>query len=603
MGNSAVPLPAGFTEVQDPNFNPSAAAPADLPPGFREVPPPKLQEDNYFKQVKDRVGTMGREMYNAWKQGDFETMTGIPAAVTALNQQYYEALKNSQSPSEFALNLIPIFGPVLNHAASRWAKGQPQGAAAELTSDILLPLLAEKIPGALGDLIPSRAKVAMSEAGVETAKTISASAFKPPISGKPAIIAKGERAIATSLEEAIPASRGGMKTLVSGLQEMRDAINALIEASGGPRVSFELKEGLKALPPGPVDYELGPTVPPPGTTQTVLSHPEEIISETALRAKPNYTQQPATPARTGILLDQAKHAQLIADIDQRARESGLLEAVQNAARSADQPVPFNVSEVFNFRIENAVDPRRVAARLDQLKKRFQTVNPEADFAAIDAAKEEFLRQYPNIMSNKEAQALKVRTGQILSDKAFGELKTASKEAEKTLRRGLAEELEANIPELEFLNAREGDMIGLRPVLGRAIGRVRNWDLIGLATTAAAGVGGSILGASVPGLGAVHGAEAAALVAMALRDPWVKSKVAIAINRAAKINPTRFGVPSISAAEARVEAIRAHYERLAAGMPPAAIAGEANNPNPVIRPVMPKDMNVGFTYTEPGEEQP
>jgi hypothetical protein len=610
MGSPALKIPAGLTAIDDPNFDPFKPVQigaTGLPEGLVEVPPPALSEDNYFKQVKDRVSTMASSMYDAWKAGDFDAMTAIPAAIKGLNKQYYETLPQSKTTSEFLTNLIPMFGPILNNAAKKWAAGQPQGSAAELTTDVLLPLLAEKIPGALKELVPERMKPGLSAAGQEAAKGLYSSALKPVISGKPGIIAKTERALTTGLEEAIPVSRGGAKTLLQGIDEMRDAVQARVEAAPEPRLVFTPKTPQPALPPGPVDFELGPTVPPPGTTQTVLSHAEQRLSQFPLKPgkptqvqfgpfeglpsaeerigvpatrepglRPTYTEASATPGQTAAKLNQAQNAQLIADINQRAKSSGLLDAVQEAARRADQPVPYDISEVFNMSAQNAIDPVKVAARLDQLKRRFRTTNPEADFAAIDASKEEFLRNYPNPLSYKQAQALKVNTGNILSERAFGEQKTARIEAEKTLRRGLKEELENDIPEIKYLNAREGDQIGLRPALLRAVQRVRNWDVIGLSTPLMAAAGAAI-GTAVPTLGTARGAEVAAVVALALRDPWVKSKLAIAINRAAKLDPVKFGAPSISAAEARINAYHAAIERAAAGVLPAQLEQGANPP--------------------------
>jgi hypothetical protein len=120
-----------------------------------------------------------------------------------------------------------------------------------------------------------------------------------------------------------------------------------------------------------------------------------------------------------------------------------------------------------------IDPTLVVKTLDDIIERFQTVNPNKNMRAIIKARDEFLANYGKKIASKrelfglapddplrqareqiplkEAQALKVKTGRVLR-KAYGELKDATKEAQKALVRGLKEQVAAAFPELSGINA-------------------------------------------------------------------------------------------------------------------------------------------------------
>ena len=94
----------------------------------------------------------------------------------------------------------------------------------------------------------------------------------------------------------------------------------------------------------------------------------------------------------------------------------------------------------------------VIQRLDPLKTRATLqVNPEADIAAIEKAISEF-KNSPAISNAGSipvqlAQKLKSGTYTSIGNKAYGELGSASTEAQKQLARGLREEIIAKVPEL------------------------------------------------------------------------------------------------------------------------------------------------------------
>lgn len=198
-----------------------------------------------------------------------------------------------------------------------------------------------------------------------------------------------------------------------------------------------------------------------------------------------------------------------------------------------------------------IDPHAVATRVDPLKQKFANqVNPDADLQAIDASKEEFLKNNTtppavgigpsNVkpIPAADAQAMKIGTYQQLKGKAYtGELKSATIESQKALARGLKEELASAFPELSNLNAAESKLYDLQPILEKALQRQGNHQLLGIGTPIVAGATKAVTGSS--GLAGVAGA----LKAM-VDDPVVKSKLAIYLNKA--------GVPW-SKANAKIQA--------------------------------------------------
>jgi hypothetical protein len=165
----------------------------------------------------------------------------------------------------------------------------------------------------------------------------------------------------------------------------------------------------------------------------------------------------------------------------------------------------------------------VASRLGNTAQRFATqVNPEADLSAIGTSGNEFIRNQPTQIPVDTAQALKSGTYQQLGSKAYGEIGSATREAQKALARGLKEELQKQFPEIQNLNAQEGKLINLDEALQRAVRRIDNHDIISLGSTVATGAGAAIGGAG--------GAASLFFLKKAIEDPLVKSRLAIALNR-------------------------------------------------------------------------
>lgn len=183
-----------------------------------------------------------------------------------------------------------------------------------------------------------------------------------------------------------------------------------------------------------------------------------------------------------------------------------------------------------------VNKYKVASRLtDAYKTASNQVTPAKAQTAVGKAGNEFLADNPAEIPIGEAQAKKQGTYQQIK-KSYGQLSPAAIESQKALARGLKEEIANQFPEVGDLNARESKLIGLDKELERAVGRISNHQLMGIGTPLAAAGAKAVTGSS--GI-----AAAAAMLKAIVDDPYVKSKLAIAISKSGGI--------TLDAAKARI----------------------------------------------------
>lgn len=109
----------------------------------------------------------------------------------------------------------------------------------------------------------------------------------------------------------------------------------------------------------------------------------------------------------------------------------------------------------------------------------QQVNPVADESAILNAWKEFSGRYPAKIPIQQAQAVKQGTYKALAGK-YGEVGSASTEAQKALARGLRKGIEEQIPEVKLLNMKESELINALNQVERRVGIGANRDIGGLA---------------------------------------------------------------------------------------------------------------------------
>lgn len=130
-----------------------------------------------------------------------------------------------------------------------------------------------------------------------------------------------------------------------------------------------------------------------------------------------------------------------------------------------------------------ISPLKATSALTDTARKFaDQVNPEADLEAISEAGQQFLN-HPRFtgptISVPEAQTIKSGTYQQLAGK-YGELSSASGEAQKALARGLKEQIAAEVPGISALNAREGNVIEALQAVSRRAAAAGNRDSVGFA---------------------------------------------------------------------------------------------------------------------------
>lgn len=158
----------------------------------------------------------------------------------------------------------------------------------------------------------------------------------------------------------------------------------------------------------------------------------------------------------------------------------------------------------------------------------------------------------------EAQALK--EGTYRNNKYGAEVPpqlVATAETEKGLAHGLMVELEQQFPQLGVINPDIAKKIDLQGVLAKAVAKHTQdggfWGNLAKQTVSKEGglkLGG--LGAAGYYSGHPEAAAAVALMQAVLSDPAVKQRLAIAINKAQYVNPSKYGLPSMATAVSRVD---------------------------------------------------
>lgn len=138
-------------------------------------------------------------------------------------------------------------------------------------------------------------------------------------------------------------------------------------------------------------------------------------------------------------------------------------------------------------IENSpatIDKGKVASTLQEALTKFEKqVNATDDIRAIESAWDDFVN-HP-LLSGKQqipvkfAQEMKTGTYRALGDKSYGELKGAQIEAQKTLARGLKEEIAKAVPEVRPLNAQESQLLNALSLVERRALMSANKNPVGL----------------------------------------------------------------------------------------------------------------------------
>lgn len=128
-----------------------------------------------------------------------------------------------------------------------------------------------------------------------------------------------------------------------------------------------------------------------------------------------------------------------------------------------------------------IPKKEVAAELANTAARVaKQTNPTEGLKAIGDTAEEFLNHpvYTGDLTVPEAHAMKKATYQKLGN-AYGEMKSASVEAEKALARGLKNAVADRTPGLAAMNAREAELMGAGEAVARRVATNTNADPVGI----------------------------------------------------------------------------------------------------------------------------
>jgi hypothetical protein len=431
--------------------------------------------------------------------------------------------------------LLPVIGPQIDQAGDLAQSGQyakSAGQTAGIATNIAVP---ELIKGANIHLPTG-----------ELPERLYQSALKP----SPALPAsKVQGMIQSGLDNQIPVSAEGVTKLQGLIGDLGEKVKAQIEATPGtpaPRIAGLLQAAPTEIPlvasaPGEMPGALLPAARP-GVPEAAFS-PEARIKAGLSGLSPIRLTDATSP-------EEAYRYYATAG---RGEVPNAPQSTQGVIITRDPALANQFSPVSQepYRLPNGrtVDPRAVVQRLDDLKAKFANqVNPEDDLQAIESAKQEFIKNNPGPIPSVQAQAIKQGTYQQLKDRAYGQQSTATVEAQKALARGIKEELETQFPEIQGLNAQQGQAASLQKALTRAVQRIDNHQLLGIGTPLAAAAGGAVGGAP--------GAAVLGILKFVVDQPEFKSKLAYTLSRAGK------GVP-ISAATAR---IAAYSDQLGNAMP-------------------------------------
>jgi hypothetical protein len=105
-----------------------------------------------------------------------------------------------------------------------------------------------------------------------------------------------------------------------------------------------------------------------------------------------------------------------------------------------------------------IDKQKVLNALSRSREKFGAqVDNIDDLAAVERTGENFAKTFPDQIPVQQAQKLKQGTDRVLRDK-FGQMGTATVEAQKDLRYGLKEGISEAVPEVAALNAAESRLL-------------------------------------------------------------------------------------------------------------------------------------------------
>lgn len=130
--------------------------------------------------------------------------------------------------------------------------------------------------------------------------------------------------------------------------------------------------------------------------------------------------------------------------------------------------------------DSGVNPFAVTSRLRETAQQFGSqVNPASDLNTISEAGQKFLDEFGgDKIALEQANRIKEGTYAVLRKK-YGQMGSADVEAQKALARGLKEEIETQVPGVEAVNRRLGNLSEAEKAVGRRVALSSNRDPVGI----------------------------------------------------------------------------------------------------------------------------
>jgi tetratricopeptide (TPR) repeat protein len=313
-------------------------------------------------------------------------------------------------------------------------------------------------------------------------------------------------------------------------------MGATMEA-GGAVLGLPVQKGLQTMGRiAPRLYESVAKIPP----RSIPKVTREKAVKTALENEIPATQKGYQKLR-GMIEDTNENI---------AREINEAEELSRNARARN--AKSGISGEYD---ETMINVNDILKRLDKVKQWAKTSYPDPTPVnkAIDEFKYNIRKTRGPEISIADAQRLKQGIYRRLTDAAYGEYSTPTKEMDKAIARGIKEELLNKLPQLQSLNNRDSALINLQKILEKTVNRTRNWDIAGLSDLAGAGAGtvaGMVESGGDYGKGGL-GAATGFMLARGLRSPAVMSQLSFALNKAAKKGISKLGPRAASYGAAQI----------------------------------------------------
>jgi hypothetical protein len=199
--------------------------------------------------------------------------------------------------------------------------------------------------------------------------------------------------------------------------------------------------------------------------------------------------------------------------------------------------------IVNSDPNRSMSPGPIVTGLNDLADTYSNqAAPSADRASVEGVRDDFLSSdRPNSpmgpiarpgkaarnLTAREFQDMKVGTYRAIGKRGYGERKSASVEAEKTVARLANEQLTQEFPSLVPINADQAGQINVVDQITRRVGQVANQNLTGNAGGLAA------VGTIVDGVAGGMTGGLTGITLKVLRSPQIKSQIALALYKAGK----------------------------------------------------------------------